>query len=262
MQAADAATMRTALGLGTIATQAASAVAITGGTILGLTNLGVSMANNTAMTGFALGTLSDTTSRPLNVTQTWNNGSGVFTLATLNATTTALAAGSKLLDWQASGVSQLSIGYNTTGSTEASPWRLVFGSSASIGWAAGWSAVSLRNAANSGDVNFRASLIQGAIGVFGTNYIAIGSGNEGDAGLSSASWRGAGLRLRDTASIVWTSTSVVSGADRNFIRSGSGSPEAVVTANVGSAWLRTDGGASTTLYVKESGTGNTGWVAK
>lgn len=44
--------------------------------------------------------------------------------------------------------------------------------------------------------------------------------------------------------------------------SGSGSPESAVTAPVGSLYTRTDGGASTTLYVKESGTGNTGWVAK
>ena len=43
---------------------------------------------------------------------------------------------------------------------------------------------------------------------------------------------------------------------------GSGTPEAAVTAPVGSLFTRTDGGASTTLYVKESGTGNTGWVAK
>lgn len=43
---------------------------------------------------------------------------------------------------------------------------------------------------------------------------------------------------------------------------GSGSPETVVTAPVGSLYTRTDGGASTTLYIKESGTGNTGWVAK
>lgn len=40
----------------------------------------------------------------------------------------------------------------------------------------------------------------------------------------------------------------------------SGSPEGVVTAPVGSVRLRTDGGAGTTIYVKESGTGNTGWV--
>jgi hypothetical protein len=46
------------------------------------------------------------------------------------------------------------------------------------------------------------------------------------------------------------------------VRVGTGTPEAVVTAPVGTLFLRTDGGANTTLYVKESGTGNTGWVAK
>lgn len=43
---------------------------------------------------------------------------------------------------------------------------------------------------------------------------------------------------------------------------GTGSPESVVTANVGSLYLRKDGGATTTLYVKTSGTGNTGWTGK
>ncbi len=56
-------------------------------------------------------------------------------------------------------------------------------------------------------------------------------------------------------------------ADMTFIedrlrRKGAGSPESVVTAPIGAVYHRTDGGASTTLYVKESGTGNTGWVAK
>lgn len=46
------------------------------------------------------------------------------------------------------------------------------------------------------------------------------------------------------------------------LNTGSGSPESSVTASIGSLYLRTDGGTSTTLYVKESGTGNTGWVAK
>lgn len=41
-----------------------------------------------------------------------------------------------------------------------------------------------------------------------------------------------------------------------------GTPESQITAGVGSIALRQDGGASTTLYVKESGTGDTGWVAK
>lgn len=47
------------------------------------------------------------------------------------------------------------------------------------------------------------------------------------------------------------------------IMTGTGTPEGNVTSNVGSIWLRTDGGSGTTLYVKESGTNsNTGWVAK
>lgn len=44
--------------------------------------------------------------------------------------------------------------------------------------------------------------------------------------------------------------------------SGTGDPNNVVTANVGSFYSRRDGGASTSFYVKETGTGNTGWTAK
>lgn len=43
---------------------------------------------------------------------------------------------------------------------------------------------------------------------------------------------------------------------------GAGSPEGVVYGLVGSLYSRTDGGTGTSLYVKETGTGNTGWVAK
>lgn len=43
---------------------------------------------------------------------------------------------------------------------------------------------------------------------------------------------------------------------------GAGSPEGVVTAPIGDMYVRTDGGAGTTLYIKESGSGNTGWVGK
>jgi hypothetical protein len=46
------------------------------------------------------------------------------------------------------------------------------------------------------------------------------------------------------------------------IRAGAGSPEGVVAARIGSIYQRTNGGAGTSFYVKESGTGNTGWVAK
>lgn len=44
--------------------------------------------------------------------------------------------------------------------------------------------------------------------------------------------------------------------------SGTGTSEGVVTAAVGSLFTRTDGAAATTLYVKETGSGNTGWAAK
>jgi hypothetical protein len=47
-----------------------------------------------------------------------------------------------------------------------------------------------------------------------------------------------------------------------LVQSGSGSPEGVLSAPVGMLYLRTNGGTTTTAYVKESGTGNTGWIAK
>lgn len=45
------------------------------------------------------------------------------------------------------------------------------------------------------------------------------------------------------------------------IYQGVGTPEASVAAGVGSLYLRTDGGADTSVYRKESGSGDTGWVA-
>lgn len=47
-----------------------------------------------------------------------------------------------------------------------------------------------------------------------------------------------------------------------LIISGSGTPEGAVTAPVGSLFLRSDGGAGTSMYVKQSGASNTGWVGK
>lgn len=46
------------------------------------------------------------------------------------------------------------------------------------------------------------------------------------------------------------------------ILTGIGSPQGAIAARVGSLYLRIEGGAASTLYVKESGTGTTGWVAK
>lgn len=52
------------------------------------------------------------------------------------------------------------------------------------------------------------------------------------------------------------------GIANQMVFAGTGSPETVVTAPVGCVFLRRDGGAGTSLYVKESGTGNVGWVGK
>ena len=46
-----------------------------------------------------------------------------------------------------------------------------------------------------------------------------------------------------------------------IIIDGTGTPEGSVTAPIGSLYLRTDGGTNTAIYRKESGTGNTGWIA-
>lgn len=46
------------------------------------------------------------------------------------------------------------------------------------------------------------------------------------------------------------------------VYSGSASPNSLVTAGVGSIYLRSGGAAGTSFYVKESGAGDTGWVGK
>jgi len=53
------------------------------------------------------------------------------------------------------------------------------------------------------------------------------------------------------------------GAKVISIKHGAGSPEGVITARIGSIYLRTDSdAANTTLYVKESEVDNTGWIPK
>lgn len=47
-----------------------------------------------------------------------------------------------------------------------------------------------------------------------------------------------------------------------MVTAGVGSPEGVLVAEPGSLYLNTAGGAVTSLYVKESGSGNVGWIAK
>lgn len=93
------------------------------------------------------------------------------------------------------------------------------------------------------------------------NNMAIGTGSFGGSSLSflETLYRGAAGLVRTDATVRALNFSVNGGPG---ILSGAGTPEASVTATVGTLYLRTGGGAATTLYVKETGTGNTGWVAK
>lgn len=73
-----------------------------------------------------------------------------------------------------------------------------------------------------------------------------------------------GIGATPDAAIALTldSTGMRIGASGPTITTGTGSPEGVVTAPTGSLYLNLSGGTSTTLYVKTSGVGNTGWTAK
>lgn len=104
--------------------------------------------------------------------------------------------------------------------------------------------------------------------LYGSANPTIAEGVEGDFYFNTST----GDVFGPKGSAVWpasplgsfqTSVTSITYAAGPQIRAGSGSPEASVSAPLGSLYLNADGGAGTTLYVKESGgVGNTGWVAK
>lgn len=102
-------------------------------------------------------------------------------------------------------------------------------------------------------VNF---LSPGQITLNTANNIIIG-GNAATALIPSFKRSGTNIQVK-----------LANDSDFTFIedlyrRSGSGTPEGVVTAPVGAIYHRSDGGTNTSLYVKESGGAtSSGWVAK
>lgn len=109
------------------------------------------------------------------------------------------------------------------------------------------------------DTYYRAQTNRGGMqAVLGTDFqatatVIVGSESSHDVAFvrngSAIAWLTAtGLRMVSATGPVWAA--------------GSGTPEGSVTAPIGSFYSRTDGGAVTSFYVKESGSGNTGWVAK
>ena len=115
----------------------------------------------------------------------------------------------------------------------------------------------LRVETTSGNVfsNGQATTTNGTSGIFGNttdssgNFIPLRD-NVFDLGTQSFRWNEGyiGTIRPGSGNVIWSS--------------GTGTPEGVVTAVVGSLFTRDDGGVSTTLYVKTSGSGNTGWTAK
>jgi hypothetical protein len=80
------------------------------------------------------------------------------------------------------------------------------------------------------------------------NGLTVGSpagGFKGDGTINLAGSSGLAVMLNNTAGLYF----------------GAGSPEGARAANPGSVYCNTSGGAGTSVYAKETGTGNTGWTA-
>ncbi len=96
----------------------------------------------------------------------------------------------------------------------------------------------------------------GTLGTVQSSTVTVSGGGD-VAGIVALTTTGATV-LGSTLQV--ETTIRVGGATGPLILSGAGAP--AVSAPVGSIYQRTDGGANTSLYVKESGTGTSGWVAK
>jgi hypothetical protein len=93
-----------------------------------------------------------------------------------------------------------------------------------------------------------------------------GAGSTVDVGLADAGTSGTYAKV-----VTDTKGRVVAGAallrtdmpaPLNRFYTGTGTPNGVVVATPGSVYLNIAGGSGTTLWVKESGSSNTGWVGK
>jgi len=77
-------------------------------------------------------------------------------------------------------------------------------------------------------------------------------GDIGVTGSVTCDDLGAGGKLDVVENLIFNSAA--------SIEHGTGSPEGVVTAEPGSIYLNESGGSGVSIYMKESGTGNTGWA--
>lgn len=229
----------------------------------------------------------------LDLSQTWNNGAVSFEGIKLDVTDTASAGSSALLDLHVGGSSMFKVGKDGTITVDGDD-------TGTIGYRSDIDMVLLGDVAGGAGTVGIATVGAGNIGVVNSvnNFVAW-TDNTPAATVDLALYRDAAATLAqrngtnaqtvrvyetftDASNYERLSISAASGTnvikpeaagtgtaskldlyltDAVKITSGTGSPEGAVTAPVGSIYSRTDGGTNTTIYRKESGTGNTGWVA-
>lgn len=125
---------------------------------------------------------------------------------------------------------------------------------------------------NGGSVRFLSASVANE-DVDGLKRIYVWGGNGSRAGFLDAASVGGGLELaasgvNQNVRVDPTGTGFldvkapISIQNSSFIYSGTGSPEGVITAPPGSLFMNKTGGAGVSIYVKESGIGNVGWIAK
>lgn len=97
-------------------------------------------------------------------------------------------------------------------------------------------------------------------GLVGNGILYFGPSG-GAPSYDAALFRGASGQIRTDQVVRVGSLALGDPTTQPTVKSGSAAPEGSVTANPGSVYMQSSGGAGTTFYLKESGTGNTGWLA-
>lgn len=147
-----------------------------------------------------------------------------------------------------------------------SPFRLNKASGVAIIKAAGCRGATVNGIAQFEDENGNHTGMPGALFVDGTDGMVYGDQTIiGEAtGTNLRYFYAAEAYPRVVLDVFskWFQIGDGSAAPTQKIAWGAGTPEGAVTANPGSIFLRSNGGAATSLYVKETGTSNTGWVGK
>lgn len=98
-----------------------------------------------------------------------------------------------------------------------------------------------------------------------TNILGVSIGGNGIAYFGGFASSGFALDIIGTVGItgdLYVPRIFFGPVNLQTISAGAVTPEGSVTARVGSLYVNGTGGATTTLYVKTTGTGNTGWTAK